>query len=63
MHRREPVDPLACIPSSKAIREKLEELSHTAERWRILLRTAEQIESCESRAPNARQEVQPCATA
>lgn len=37
-------DPLGCIPSSKAIRRRLEEIQEQARRLRILLQTAESIE-------------------
>lgn len=44
MARRTQFDPLACIPSSEAIREPLDETERLARRLRILLRTAEAIE-------------------
>lgn len=37
-------DPFGCIPTSKAIRKRLEEVQEQARRLRILLQTAEGIE-------------------
>jgi len=44
MRRSKGFDPLAVIPSPKAIRERLEEIQEQARRLGILLRTAEEIE-------------------
>ena len=43
MPKRE-YDPLSVIPSTVAIRQRLERIQEQARRLRILLRTAEQIE-------------------
>ena len=53
-------DPLAYIPSPKAIRRRLDETERLARRLRILLGTAEAIERDESGESEAarRQEVQ-----
>jgi hypothetical protein len=40
---RRSFDPLACVPSPEAIREKLSETLTTAERLRILLDLAERL--------------------
>lgn len=50
MPKRE-YDPLAVIPSTTAIRQRLDKIQEQARRLRILLRTAEQIERDGRRQP------------